>query len=195
VNDRADSIRIPRGVAQAVALPTFDPSRPAVRAAVAFLAAGDPRYLLALAGPPGTGKSAAAARAILDARDADQTGSCRQGGESFPYTIAGKPIAARWAHAGDLFHRVWSPEVWQELRRVPALVLDDLGAEPKDDRATPAIASLVCERVDDARKTLVTTNLDAHTFRARYGDRVFDRMRGGWQGVTGESLRGPLRAR
>lgn len=69
-------------------------------------------------------------------------------------------------------------------------MLDDLGAEPKDERATPLIASLLCERVDDARKTLVTTNLDPDAFRARYGDRVFDRMRDhGWRGVTGTSLR------
>jgi DNA replication protein DnaC len=194
VNDRADAIRIPKAVALAIAAPSFDPSRPAVRAAAAFLDGADPRFLLALAGPPGTGKSAAAARAILDARKPDRTVSVLLDGVSTPHTFSGEPIAARWAQAGDLWSKVYSSEVWHELRRVPALVLDDLGAEPpKDERAAAMFAALLCERVDDARKTLVTTNLDDKAFLARYGPRVIDRMHEGWIGVTGASLRGARR--
>lgn len=101
MNERAQAIRIPRGVAAAIAAPSFDPSRPAVREAIAFLAAADPRHLLALAGPPGTGKSAAAAHAILGARTSDRTVSYLDpGGEHRETTLPGEPIAARWAHAG-----------------------------------------------------------------------------------------------
>jgi DNA replication protein DnaC len=86
---------------------------------------------------------------------------------------------------------IFDPALWNVVSRTAVLVIDDLGAEPRDDdRTTPAIAALVCDRGDAARKTLITTNMDHESFRRRYGERVFDRLIGkAWHGTRGPSLR------
>lgn len=57
------------------------------------------------------------------------------------------------------------------------LVLDDLGAELLHDGWRPALDELVDVRYGERLPTLLTTNLDAASFKARYGERIADRIR------------------
>jgi DNA replication protein DnaC len=194
-DDRVSAIGIPRDVANHIGGPDFDASRPAVRAAVDFFAAPRPAFLFTLAGTPGAGKSVAAAAAILGARRPARSSSIYIDGEVVPFSFPEVPLPGRWVHARELWHAIWKEDRWAVLGRAAALVIDDVGSEPEDARATPLIASLLCERVDNGRKTLITTNMDPAAFLARYGARVVDRMSNGWHGIVGPSLRGLERGR
>ncbi len=188
--ERVRSVGVPRGIAEVIADPSFDTKRVAVVAAVGFLAPGDRRRIFALAGSPGTGKSVAAAYAVLEARAAGRAEHCLIDGARVPVSLSGGPLSARWAHARQLFHGKFDAALWAALQRVPLLALDDLGREPRDDAVASLIGALLCERADDGQKTLVTTNLDPATFAHRYSDRVLDRMVGAsWHGTVGPSLR------
>lgn len=186
-SDRAQRIGIPDGIVEGLEAASFDATRPVVRWACSFLAQGDRRRLVVLAGPTRTGKSSAAATAVLNARTADRTIAIVGG----PVTIIpGEPVAARWVHARQLFHNVFDAKLWEAVAKVPVLVVDDLGAEPEDQRVTPLIASVLCERVDGGKKTIGTTNLALDRFKRRYGERVFGRLAGeAWYGARGRPLR------
>jgi DNA replication protein DnaC len=75
-----------------------------------------------------------------------------------------------------------------------ALVLDDLGNEYADVKGS--LISDLDELVDtyygDNRPLLITTNLDRESFKARYGQRITDRLResGKWFSIASESMRG-----
>jgi hypothetical protein len=104
-----------------------------------------------LAGPPGNGKSLAAAYAIA-----------RAGGV--------------WIDA----RRLANPKMEIDAaERAPLLVVDDLGTEYSGTNAyaTERAAALLELRYQDRRRTLVTTNLRRDDFAARYGPRLFDRLR------------------
>jgi DNA replication protein DnaC len=60
---------------------------------------------------------------------------------------------------------------------VPWLVVDDLGAERAWDGWLSRIDELVDARYGDRRKTIITSNLDAASFKQRYGERIADRIR------------------
>lgn len=188
MSERAQRICVPAGVAEVVEATSFDATLAVVRFAVAFLEPGDRRRLAVVAGPPGTGKSAAAAFAVLNARGASRT--IRAVGMP-EVLVAGEFVSARWVHARELYHGIFQEKLWEAVARVTVLVVDDLGAEPKDlERVTPAIASLLCERVDAGKKTIVTTNAAPGNFNRRYGERVYDRLTGrAWYGTGGPSLR------
>ena len=64
----------------------------------------------------------------------------------------------------------------EELRAMPALVVDDLGAESVTDIWMSNFCDLVDARYGSARCTLLTSNLAWDAFRARYGERVADRL-------------------
>jgi DNA replication protein DnaC len=65
------------------------------------------------------------------------------------------------------------------LLQTGRLVVDDMGVEFIDERG--AYQSLLDEVINDRyanrRPTLLTTNLDAESFKARYGERIADRIR------------------
>lgn len=87
---------------------------------------------------------------------------------------------------------------WVErLTRATRLVVDDLGAEYVDDKGvfTSLVQEVVNERHARRRATLITTNLAAPEFKARYGERVADRIRerGRFVVVGSKSLRGAKR--
>lgn len=86
-------------------------------------------------------------------------------------------------------------EAMDLVMRPTRLVLDDVGAEPLDDKGfgTSKIDALIDARYCGPGLTLVTTNLAPRTFEARYGVRVIDRLREVGRWVTlgdGPSLRG-----
>lgn len=147
----------------------------ALRAVGRFLAHGEARTLLVLAGGTGTGKTVAAAW-----------------GCAFH--------AGRMVKAVDLV-RIGLFDQGTELPGLAGartLAIDDLGMEPLDQRGYgyAALFDLLDRRYDANRKTIVTTNLAMPEFRERYGTgpgaRLWDRVRevGMWVDLPGASMRG-----
>jgi len=74
-----------------------------------------------------------------------------------------------------------SPEDWNRfemnLRQVPLLVLDDLGAEWSAGWGMTKVDAIFSERYNRQRSTIVTTNLGSGEMKNRYADRIIDRLR------------------
>lgn len=64
-----------------------------------------------------------------------------------------------------------------DIHNARCLVLDDLGTELAHDGWRPMFDELVDIRAGAYAPTILTSNLDNKTMRARYGDRVMDRIR------------------
>ena len=113
-----------------------------------------------LGGPPGGGKSCAAARMLLHRR--------------------GLWLAAQEVALVPQNGYSENSERWRRWVEASTLVLDDLGTE----RADPEdIADLLCRRFNDGLWTIATTNLSKDAFGDRYlrcgaGMRLADRLRG-----------------
>lgn len=128
----------------------------AVKAVRTFI--GSSKTFLLLTGSPGCGKSVAAAEGIW----------ARRAGVFF------RAVSAAKLSAFDTADR----QAFDKLCRTPLLVLDDLGAETLHDGWRPALDELIDERYGARRRTILTSNLDPQGFKARYGDRIADRIRG-----------------
>lgn len=148
------------------------------RAATRGAGAPPQPLVMVLAGPPGVGKSTAAARLV--------TRWSRR---------------ARFVRAREVAALAsWETGPRALLGAVQLLAVDEAGLE-EGDRAGARIAGLLCERTDCAAcpgaVTVVVTNLDAAAFRARYvDDRLASRLdaqeRRGcdwWVELGGEDLR------
>lgn len=87
----------------------------------------------------------------------------------------------------------YDDEKWRAVSRCRALVIDELGNEFLDGKGflLGAIDALVNDRYAEQLPTVITTNLGVEEFRARYGDRVADRIReaGRFVVIAGESMR------
>lgn len=73
-----------------------------------------------------------------------------------------------------------SREEYESLSTMPMLIIDDLGAEPKEVMSygmvhTPLI-DVLTDRYAGNRFTVVTTNLQEHELRDKYGERIYDRL-------------------
>jgi DNA replication protein DnaC len=75
----------------------------------------------------------------------------------------------------------YDEEAMNKLLRTPRLVIDDLGGEYLDKGGFYAslLDELINERQSSSRPTIMTTNLAAEAFKARYGERIVDRIREG----------------
>ncbi|KQP81553.1 ATP-binding protein [Aeromicrobium sp. Leaf291] len=97
---------------------------------------------------------------------------------------------------GDLLDALRPDAAPSRLPRVAqdsdVLLIDDLGAERATEWAVEQFESLVDHRSREARRLIVTTNLDGATLRQRYGDRALSRLRGG---ATAVQLAGADRRR
>lgn len=125
--------------------------------------------LLILAGPPGRGKSFAAAFALLS--------------HGF----------GKWVRAADLTRVGASPRP-EEIGETPGLVVvDDVGLEHDGSSgwAAGVIDRLVAQRHDDKERLILTTNLNRRDFADRYGQRILDRVAeaGAFVELPGPSLR------
>lgn len=167
--------------------PTTTPALEAVQAVAAWRGGRRLGVVRVLAGPPGTGKSCAAAWACL-------------------WDSPGRPrdVSALFVHAAEMGRTPrnnYSEHLaaWRRWTEMPLLVIDDLGLE--GSAAADAIGLLLLERYDASRVTLATANLTAEAFGARYlsgdvGPRLADRLVRGqatlpwYVAVEGESLRG-----
>lgn len=81
-----------------------------------------------------------------------------------------------------------SSEDWRlfedRLRRVPLLVLDDLGAEWTGGYIMTKVDAIFSERYNRQRSTIVTTNLGGTELQNRYADRIIDRLRSTCRVIT-----------
>jgi DNA replication protein DnaC len=115
----------------------------------------------------------------------------------------GKTVAATWwaltrtnrdvgyERATTLAATVRDDDPAFDVVGLDALVLDDLGAEHRDDSASLDLDELVDTYYGDGAPLLITTSLSPAEFAARYGERVADRIAqaGHWQSLPGPSLR------
>jgi DNA replication protein DnaC len=150
------------------------PETEALLAAESLTGCGGKTMML-LGGPSGVGKTIAACVAAW-----------RVGG------------SVRFVDAIDVAqHSAFDAEFWNDLGRCNALVIDDLGSEPLDEKGWGAanVLSVFTKRYNSQRLTWVTLNLSIEKFFVRYGQdggRLRDRLRecGRYIKVGGKSLRG-----
>ena len=95
--------------------------------------------------------------------------------------------------------RALSPEQGADLERkirdVHILLLDDVGDERSNSWAESKLVSLILERYQGMKSTIITTNLRAEELRERYAAKIIDRIRQSAVIVNmqGESLRKQVR--
>lgn len=132
------------------------------------LAAND--LIVCLSGNPGCGKTTAAGSALFRARQGLFVKAAR---------------LSRWQRYDD--------SEMNKLLRAHVLVIDDLGTEFQDEKGNfmAILDEVIDVRYDHQRKTILTTNLDAEAFKARYGERIADRIRecGKFVSLDGKSMR------
>jgi len=141
-----------------------------LRETEAMRAIEKPRILV-LSGNPGCGKTVAAANWLFLGRSGLFVKSSR---------------LARWDRYDD--------EAMNKLLRAPRLVVDDLGTEFQDAKGNfdAILDEIIDVRYDNKRPTVITTNLAAEAFKARYGERIADRIReaGRFVSLAEKSMRG-----
>ncbi len=139
-----------------------DETRPCLAGMAAIHAAKDPPWLVVISGRVGCGKTVAAAWWAIRQAPIVEFVSATEYLQASRYDGS----RARW-------------------RLAEALVLDDIGTEYLDERGSALVdlTDLVNEFYSRKRSLVMTTNLEAEAFKARYGDRVADRIReiGGWR--------------
>lgn len=139
--------------------------------AVREFSAGPLTFCLLLGGA-GSGKTVAAAEALLNSRMA------WDGGKAWCYSSS----EARFTLATDLarmsFFDTESVRRLGRLERVPWLVIDDLGGELMTEGWKSNLTEIILQRNSGRRKTLITSNLTPETFKQRYDDRIVSRIRG-----------------
>jgi DNA replication protein DnaC len=153
-------------------------STPALDAARSFLKDLDKerdKRILVLAGPPGVGKSVAAA-----------------------WLIAACDRPALFIDQSRLVRRSrYSNEDMRPLEDVTLLAIDDLGSEYLDEKGSfvATLDGLINARYAEELPTVFTTNLASTRFVQRYGERIADRIRevGRFVELKGPSLRGGAR--
>lgn len=139
----------------------------------------DGAVFLLLAGGTGSGKTTAAVETLRLARS-----------PFYGYDSNGT-VFASWQYDSrkGLFvsattleeHAPWTDdgeELWKRVKKVPLLVVDDLGAESQNEKGPflSAFQELVRHRHAEELRMVITTNVDGTTFKKRYGSRILDRI-------------------
>jgi DNA replication protein DnaC len=159
---------------------------------------------LVLSGTVGSGKSVAAAWALENNVRSEALRVV--GYEPIPRV---RRLSGRWVFAGDLVEASdFDAEFWKGLRASDLLVIDEATSDRLDSkgRALANFSGLLRARYDNARRTIVTTNLPPAEWLRLYGeadggrlrDRLRDRLREAETffgrtplvAITGASLRG-----
>ncbi len=58
------------------------------------------------------------------------------------------------------------------------LIIDDLGTEAPSQYNVPFLYSLINDRMNSGKKTIISTNLSPNEIRSKYGDRILSRLMG-----------------
>jgi hypothetical protein len=136
--------------------------------------------LLVLSGLRGCGKTTAASWWLLQRREPSKY--VRTG----PPRFVDASALSRWPR--------YEEAKMVELERASALVIDDLGVEYDDKNGAfrSFLDGLVNSRYAACLPTVITTNLRATEFKARYGERIADRVReaGRYVELADPSMRG-----
>lgn len=119
-------------------------------------------WCLLLYGGPGSGKTHLATAALRDLEAAGVGAAWRESSRTLREIQAGFEDGSSW-------------RVEQALRRVEVLLLDDLGAERVTEWARETLSSILRERYDDQRRTIITTNLNREEL-TRWDPRLADRV-------------------
>lgn len=139
-----------------------------------------PCTVLVLSGPPGCGKTTAAA-SLLAWRDAPWASRC-----AYPPIFISVSRLVRWNR--------FEEKAMAALEKAAVLVIDDLGSEYMDDKGAflSFFDGLLNARYAEWLPTVITTNLSANQFKGRYGARSVDRLRevGQFVEIRAASLRG-----
>ncbi len=140
--------------------------------AVRDFCAGPLTFCLILGGA-GSGKTIAAAEALLNSR------MCwGPNGDAWAYSSS----EARFVHAGDLARLSYfdseSQKILGRTERRKWLVLDDVGSELVTDTWRSNFTDIITARNSSKAKTLITSNLSAEDFKTRYDARIISRIRG-----------------
>lgn len=130
-----------------------------------------PWPVMLLCGPPGTGKTVAAAWAL----------AARPG----RYVELERLCQLRRERYGDPGETYW------RCLQAEMLVVDELGAEEDRARGVATLHEVIDRRQRCPRRTMLLGNLDASQLRARYDERTLDRLRevAVIRAVTGTSMR------
>lgn len=162
--------RVPELEAEVVAQGAAD--NPTTRAVRDF-AAGPLTFCLIL-GSAGSGKTVAAAEALLNSKMFWGSGDSK----AWAYS----PSEARFVLASDLARLSYfdseSVKKLDRAERYRWLVLDDVGGELVTDTWRSNFTELILRRNSARLKTLITSNLTADEFKTRYDDRIISRIRG-----------------
>lgn len=80
------------------------------------------------------------------------------------------------------------------IRNSPLLVLDDFGAEYASEWVQQKVASIIADRVERSKSTIITSNLSVEQIKKAYDSRVYDRLKGTSFLISfkGKSQRQPL---
>ena len=149
------------------------PARAAVR---------DATDICVLGGGPGTTKTCAAVCWCREHIVAPANWRSTDVGQ--PYFVGMLPL---WISAGQLARLDhFDQKAIDRVAKAQRLVIDDLGAEYADAKGffNSLLDELIDARYSGKRPTVVTTNLDAEAFKARYGARIIDRIREGGRFVN-----------
>lgn len=102
---------------------------------------------------------------------------------------SGREFRALWISAKELACiPPWDAGAWSVFDAAPAVFIDDVGTEHDAGRMTSAL-----ERIADLARgrCVITTNLSAEDFLARYGARLVSRLRAGrWETIGDPDYRG-----
>jgi DNA replication protein DnaC len=198
--DRASIPPRYRGVTFADSAPT-----PALTAARGYVDVDLPagRSALILAGPPGAGKSHAMVAIGREIRD--QAVAARAAAEAAWVQRENPPPPSLAVSIFQSVEFITAPALlrdlgdfktqrrrWESLEPVRLLLLDDVGQGLDAGRAETAWAlleELLCALEARRAAVVATTNLQPDALKAGLGDRVVDRLAGGWGKIV--ALRGP----
>lgn len=157
----------------------------ALERAAEFLSDAGERTLV-LSGPKGVGKSFAAAWVVAQA--------CPDANPRRRNGVWSPDEAPRWLSVSKLARiERYNTAVMEPFEQCSMLVIDDLGVEYLDAHGSflTTLDGLIDARYAGGLRTVITTNLTADAFKARYGERIADRIRetGEFVELAGKSLR------
>lgn len=102
-------------------------------------------------------------------------------GKSFAASVAVHRLGGLVVQARDLSQASnFDEDYWAELRSAAALAIDDLGMEPRDEAGwfDQKFFALMDGRLANRRRTVITCNVPADAFMARYASGELERLRG-----------------
>lgn len=139
-----------------------------VKAVQEFLKSPKEAWCLVLSGHKGCGKSTAGAFFLS---------------EKTKNSITAPPRDMQWWTASRVARVSGYDAYLEKMMKVPLMVIDDLGVEYMDKNKyfSHRLDELIDERYSNYRKTVITTNLNAKDFQARYGERVASRIKEGFK--------------